>query len=796
MAKKHELPRVIGKPPPYPSSQLSEGTRAYFRKLSKPSIDYDCRGVESNRAGKQFSNFDCVCSCICAIAAFLPRRGKSGTGIVLHAAALAALLVSLSMIASSLMASGHGDGILTIAHSPQSQQHRRVPEKQREDALQVVERILHSQYSIPKDILESLAKTPPAFIQPAGSGDGVHPRDATRLLLTLLTKKTEDRVHLAAIDVHPVSATRALFVTIEARNIGERVRAVASALAYAENTDRVPVIFWGIQAGHWNLSWTDTFANASALDERGVFVDHLVEDITAAELHGAASESGVQAESMIEEGKAESDRDVVTRDWAEFSVLEIGQDAPVLEDAVESGSNGGSTTGAVPIGLAKSKTRDDIRSLDAAAAIDSHVSLTLTDEAVSRYAPRAQAAIQVSNGLLKATQALQAGAATAYAFEYALAEVSEDDVVHRLHESFDVPYLLLRGMRSHMQRLLLQNLVAKQATGTQKPRAIFVNVQYGLGNRLRALGSALAFAHETNRVPVLIWVPDHHLNCQYGDLFVEQDEIAVNDGFDPSETWPYDDLRGQDDASKSVMWYNYMRQNGVHIHDPSELVVDDTEFHIYVSTAYVIQTPVTPYIIRTTSPFWRVLKALTPQVSVARLVERLDQMPLHKMMGVHIRSKLIETDISGIGAEEYSKESSKRTDYWRSLTQVDTFIEEMKRQPPTQLFYIAADNVQALEQLQAEFPSRIYYTPRSCDGRDRECLPYALADVILLSKCTSIRGSYWSSFSEVAVRMGGGRVLLAGIDFGRPEVKTRKTLKSSTTLKRQTPRTKRRPKKL
>jgi hypothetical protein len=427
----------------------------------------------------------------------------------------------------------------------------------------------------------------------------------------------------------------------------------------------------------------------------------------------------------------------------------------------------------------RASRRDDVRSLDSAAAFEAHVFVVLADEANTRYAPRSQSAAHVTSGLLKGTSLFSRTVEMAYAFEYAVASVPNISVVQRLHDVFNVPHVLLSGMTPSMSRLLLQSLLAKQATGHRSPKAIFVHAQYGLGNRLRALGSAMAFAQATNRVIVLVWVPDHHLNCLFSDLFVQQDDIVVCDGFGTVDSWPYEEARRQDPvAFNAVVWYNLMRHNGVHVHDPGSLIENDPKRHIYISTAYVIQSMVTPFIIRTRSPYWRILQTLTPNIAVASLVERLGQMPMHKMMGVHIRSKRIESDISGVGAAEYSQESSARTDYWRNLTQVETFVDEMHRQSSSQLFYVAADQVEVLDKLQATFPSRVFSTPRRCDSRDRECLTYAMADILLLSKCATIRGSYWSSFSELSVRIGGGRVLLAGIDFGTPANDSEQSMKT------------------
>jgi hypothetical protein len=702
---------------------------------------------------------------------------------------------------------------------------------------------------------------------------------------------------------------RALFATILAPTADARVRAVASALVYANSTRRIPVLLWPVHPTLWPIGFADFFANAvTTLRDIAVYADipmpedairdyiaagdlvkngaipnpnpynmpndapgNAVSVTTSTITYLASAISGFlnlrgdaisveHAEGTASLGSSESkahtsnDADAaaavvgknfqqgpatdrlegchgdtdpctvqtrqdtnrhtpltsVDRDWAEFSVVQV-HDSPAssltsrrylrsvnlsgefsaLSSSVslerrdlESQKQDESNPFAVEPDFAylskdqahlnddhleRPRRRDDVRSLDAAAAYDSHISTILADEIISRYAPRSKSAAKVSNGMLEGRPQYAAQVQAAFSFEYAIASLSDDSILHRLHDVFQIPHMLLAGMRRNMRRLLLQKFLARQATGHQDPRAIFVHAQYGLGNRLRALGSAMAFAHATNRVVVLLWVPDHHLNCFFRDLFIEQDDVIVSDGFGTDEPWPYTKVRQYDPAAfQSVVWYNLMRHNGVHVHDPGVLIENDAGRHMYISTAYVIQSTATPFIIRTRSPYWRVLQSLAPNIDVASLVENLGQLPMHKMMGIHIRSKRIDNDIIGVGVDEYSQESSTTTDYWRNLTQLNTFVEEMRRQLPSQLFYVAADQAGLLEKLEKEFPSRVYFTPRRCDGRDRNCLKYAMADILLLSKCATIRGSYWSSFSELSVRIGGGRVLLAGIDFGTP----------------------------
>jgi hypothetical protein len=50
-------------------------------------------------------------------------------------------------------------------------------------------------------------------------------------------------------------------------------------------------------------------------------------------------------------------------------------------------------------------------------------------------------------------------------------------------------------------------------------RYVIVIVKYGLGNRLRALASAMSVAAATSRPLLLVWSRDAHCNCSFADLF-------------------------------------------------------------------------------------------------------------------------------------------------------------------------------------------------------------------------------------------------------------------------------------
>lgn len=523
---------------------------------------------------------------------------------------------------------------------------------------------------------------------------------------------------------------------------------MASSIAYSQTTDRVAVIFSDVKG---STSLHDLVRTAS-----GRLLNHSVMIVALERKHHKIT----REDSYL--------------DWAEFSVIEavvpgrlVTNDSTFTSvDLRISARNKARSSATVPHLPVISNTQT-IATLDNLAVLDVHVAISLSEVVWSKYSPRTVQEyilndLEVAAGLPNDT--IARASILGRHWETENASIAQKI----LHQKFEVPSMLLKGMSQTAKRLLLLKLMSKRRKGVQRPRAFFVHTQYGLGNRLRALGSAMAFARRTDRVLVLIWEPDQHLNCLYTDLFTSNDEFVVSNEFVSDDSWPFRKNNATDSMMKKVKWYNYMRTNGTSPNTAIDEVKDDVSHHIYVSTCYVIQSPVTPFIIRTQSSYWQVLRTLTPHIDVVRLIERFASYPMSSMIGVHIRGKSINADIDGVSAADYSEESSKRTDYWRNLTRVDTFVAEMRRQPRDQLFYVAADHREVFLRLEWEFPSRVFYTPRRCDDRDKKCLPFALADILLLARCSSLRGSYWSSFSELSVRIGGGRYLLAGIDFGRP----------------------------
>lgn len=337
-------------------------------------------------------------------------------------------------------------------------------------------------------------------------------------------------------------------------------------------------------------------------------------------------------------------------------------------------------------------------------------------------------------------------------------------VEQRLAADYAVPWDIMSTMSVDNKRKLLERL-NRRAVGRppgRRPRILFAHVMHGLGNRLRALGSAMSFAHATGRELVVIWETDRHISASFTDLFEPTLVLMPR----MKLKWPFKNAYKWDKSWLQVDVVNYMDMEGSGA-EKDKLIVNNPSKHLYFKSAYVINAD-------SKLTNWEKdnanLRTLRPVPYVAERLAALEKQGLGTMVGVHIRDRTLERDIKDVNYEsEYGAKASEEMEYWRKKSSHRTFILKMRHmlaEKPGIEFYVATDTYAILRRLRKEFPGRILTTERSCDGRDGHCIQYALIDILALSKTTKILGSNWSSFTEAAERFGEKKALLAGKDFG------------------------------
>ncbi|MCC5989163.1 MAG: glycosyltransferase [Pararhodobacter sp.] len=277
-------------------------------------------------------------------------------------------------------------------------------------------------------------------------------------------------------------------------------------------------------------------------------------------------------------------------------------------------------------------------------------------------------------------------------------------------------------------------------------RRFFIDAQHGLGNRLRAIGSAAAIAEATGRELVIVWQPDDHCNCRFSDLF-------AYDGAVLDQSFLHD--------ADACDIHNYMTIEGGEKDAP---IRSDGAGDIYARTAFVLNSPHSDWAREN-----RFIQSLSPVEAVQALVNAVRH-PNDVSAHVRMEGGRKDEHLPYESTANWTEEDHDLIDHWRAkshfshfMKRIDALIEEGR----AGRVFIAADRPETYEEFRRAYPDRLAWLERSLYDRSAEQLHYALADAILLSRAPLMLGSTWSSFSELAQRLspGGMTVEMSGKDF-------------------------------
>jgi hypothetical protein len=299
-------------------------------------------------------------------------------------------------------------------------------------------------------------------------------------------------------------------------------------------------------------------------------------------------------------------------------------------------------------------------------------------------------------------------------------------------------------------------------------KKLYLHTKNGLGNRLRALASAYNVARYARRELVVIWIPDFHCQAKFADLFRTNylfkrdvkfvESIEALQEMDLVRTFK-DGFR---DERRNCVVYNYDQCKDRYIDDTTP---DD----IYIVSACTLNSRFSNW---TRDSF--ILRHLEMTDEIAEQVflfelELLDKgAPIERAVGVHVRmgqppEKFPHEDVSF-----YSKASKDAITKWRDEAHWTRFVAEMERiskADPSVVFFLCCDNEDAYKELEALGKFKLVSTQKTVFDRSVGQIQNAVVDLVLLSKTNYILGSNWSSFTEVAHRLSGTKLRVAGVDF-------------------------------
>ena len=114
-------------------------------------------------------------------------------------------------------------------------------------------------------------------------------------------------------------------------------------------------------------------------------------------------------------------------------------------------------------------------------------------------------------------------------------------------------------------------------------------------------------------------------------------------------------------------------------------------------------------------------------------------------------------ELTGVHIRSWYDDPSRKA----NLHNMDIFMDVMHKRNGN--FFVAVDSIEVLNQLKAEFGDRILY--REINASDRHVIRSktkqvyidGIVDMLILSKCKDIIGTYQSTFTEVAWWFGGAK---------------------------------------
>ena len=241
---------------------------------------------------------------------------------------------------------------------------------------------------------------------------------------------------------------------------------------------------------------------------------------------------------------------------------------------------------------------------------------------------------------------------------------------------------------------------------------IVVELNKGLGNRLKALVSGICGADELGKEVRAIWTSNADCGAKFGELF----DLSAG----PLPCWVYvhDALQAgytQHVVDTDVQW-NSVKGISTVIYTKS-----GSRFHTANQVKFV---------------YWlQSLKAKAAIVSAATTA--LATAGSNPVVGVHLR----------------------RTEY-TAAAPTSAFVAAMNAFDASTKFFVASDSDSDRQALEAAFPGRIITVAETLSRTSAEGMKDALKDFVGLSKCSEILGSEGSSFSEMAALYGGVKLTI------------------------------------
>lgn len=262
---------------------------------------------------------------------------------------------------------------------------------------------------------------------------------------------------------------------------------------------------------------------------------------------------------------------------------------------------------------------------------------------------------------------------------------------------------------------------------------IYLTPHSGLANRIRAIVSGISLAEHLGMPITIIWEKDEGCNINFSDLFKPIHGITVVNRHWKASVEKI--IRGK----KYFKWVHSLVGIDFYMFDENfKDLVWCNEDHVFKPE--IIKKNVRDIYINTCFDFYykkEFVNLFKPINDIEILIEKQIEKFSSKTIGIHIRRSDNVKSIQFSSLELYIHQME--TDL-----SLDNQID----------FFLATDDIETERTLKGIFPGKILTIEKELARNSKTGMLGAIVDLFCLAKCSKIYGSYWSSFSDVAARIG------------------------------------------
>jgi len=267
---------------------------------------------------------------------------------------------------------------------------------------------------------------------------------------------------------------------------------------------------------------------------------------------------------------------------------------------------------------------------------------------------------------------------------------------------------------------------------------LIINPIGGLGNRMRAISSGVSLCQDLQIDYEIVWPLNNELNCPFDYLFEQSEKIPQ-----VSNVTNIIDLYLYDFPRKKNFFLSPLFQKGKY----SVKLSDEKTLLDYIDNPLSLKNFLRGIqgniLVRSGLSFYKFKEDLYLQL-------------------FHPREYIVTNAISRIGNVRGNCIGLhiRRSDNLMSIkhSPLDLFINAMDKEIDVDQdvsFYLATDSEQVRNNLLNRYGKRIIYSTGPVSRKTQAGIQEALTEMVVLSMCSKIYGSYWSSFSEAAALLGG-----------------------------------------